>query len=616
MAVRQSSVLVIGVVLLGLCGAGLAYGLWIGFTDDGSEGEGEEAGAAPVAGTDVVEVEHGVGEVTIEVTDNDHDPDRGEVRVARISRLPAKGTATAVAPDTVAYVPEGGATGVDTFAYELVDDEGDSATGEVEIDVGDTTADLETSIAWGRCTFPGESPDAREILEQQFDAHRCATVDVPVDYRDEASGTLELFVSRRPTSVENGPGPLFYNPGGPGQEAIRPAISLAFNPALDEFDLVAMDPRGVGRSTRLDCEPVGLDWGGAVVPAPGDPLSSFEAGAAALARTCADDPLLPHLGSNNAARDMDRLRELMGEDQISYLGQSYGSDLGTAYASLFPRRLRAGVFDGASDVTLDPVDFVIQQARAGATRFDEYLAHCRVDACAWTRGDDPAAAWSDLLDRLATDPVPDPETGLVLDRGVLLDWSADSYATDFADLDEALDALVLEGDTEPFHPPETGFDEAAVFFAVTCADLPTGPYREAAARVVAEVPDSPPDLLATLAVCGAWPAVDPIAAGPTAEAGPILVTATTGDVPTPYDSSVGLARALPTAGLVVWEARSHTAYWWSACVADHVDVLLVRRRLPDGGTRCDDPPGHWLGLGRALPAELLPVPPNEIDLPD
>jgi pimeloyl-ACP methyl ester carboxylesterase len=580
----------------------------IGCSSSGSDEEATDPAGAPAAAVDRAEMEPG-DTVTIDVTANDADPGGQKLIVRGIADPPGNGTATISDSGLVDYSPDEGFTGVDTFSYEVADSDGDAAVGEVEIDVGDTTGAEETAIAWGTCSFEHEEPTTRAAFEELFSSSRCATVDVPIDYSDPARGTMELYASYRPALADDSLGPLFVNQGGPGMEAAQYPLALTPNPALNRFDVVGMDPRGTGRSTHLDCGTSTLDWGDAVIPGPDDPLTDFEQAAVTHAEACAVDPNLAYFGTNNAARDMDRLRDLLGAEQITYHGKSYGSDLGTAYASLFPQRLRAALFDGATDLRLDLVDFTIQQARAGEQLWERYLQHCRANTCNWAEGADPAMAWSDLVSRLRVEPLVDPQTGVVLTAGELREYAGDLSGIPFEDVDEALDQLVIEGTTEDIASGPTPDWVAEVLIAtvaITCLDMPADNYRDGADRLSAALDEPLPGQLQTLAACATWPARDPIAINDAAGSGPILVTATTGDVPTPHESSVGLAEALAEAGLVEWDADVHTAYSFSRCVADHADTLLVDLELPVPGTRCDDPVAIWIGV----------PPPEELDLSD
>jgi pimeloyl-ACP methyl ester carboxylesterase len=451
-----------------------------------------------------------------------------------------------------------------------------------------TAGAVSTTIAWRACT-DDEMADVGEPFRSQM---QCAFLNVPVDYEHPQGRTLRLFVSRRPSTAPDPLGPLFVNQGGPGKEAARYAVSIAAFPAFDRFDIVGMDPRGTGRSTHLHCRE-SLAKLPAVSAGTDGEYRTFVHAADAFSRSCAEDPNLPFFGSNNVARDMDRIRELLGAEQISYFGKSYGSDLGTAYAVQFPNRVRAAVLDGATDLTLDPVDFVIQQARAGRRAFDAYLAHCLAGECAWTRGEDPATAWAQLVRHRNSDPLKDPESGSRITGDTLLDFAHDSGGAPYGDIDAALDALVLHKDASAFVPSQLDAEaerDAVAFFAITCLDLPVHRFHPALARLRDAVGDPPSGSIQVLALCAAWPKPgDPVVVRRLPAGSRVMVVSTRGDVPTPYESGVGLARALDVP-LLTWEANAHTAYLFSPCVAQYANRLLVDLQTisPDGASCPND----------------------------
>ncbi len=250
-------------------------------------------------------------------------------------------------------------------------------------------APADTQIDWSPCP-------SSEFGDEVAAAVQCAIVDVPVDYRHPRGPTLSLRIARRPATVSPSLGPLFVNPGGPGASAVSFATTFAAREAflprqglsLDQFDVIGMDPRGVGGSTRLQC-PEASELPQIVVSQPGEPLTPSERAMTVFAEGCADDPNVRFFGTNNVARDMDRVRELLGADTITYLGTSYGTEIGAAYLNLFPNHVRAAVLDAAADPTEDYVAFAIKRIRAQTRAFERYLDHCESDDCAWTKGADP-----------------------------------------------------------------------------------------------------------------------------------------------------------------------------------------------------------------------------------
>lgn len=445
-----------------------------------------------------------------------------------------------------------------------------------------------TGISWGECPVDEVDLGDGETVEVPMEGLECATVDVPLDYGDAEAGTIELFVARRPAIGDDPIGPLFVNQGGPGMPSAGYAASIAAYGGLDRFDVIGMDPRGTGRSTHLDCEISGTAPPPMLAAEPAAEPTPYERAVQDEVEVCTQDPRLEFFGTNNAARDIDHIRALLGAEQISYHGKSYGSDLGAAYLSLYPDRVRAAVLDGATDLTLDPVDFMVQQARAASRQLDRYLERCEIEGCAWTEGADPRQAWDGLVARVSSSPIVDAESGATFTAHDLVEFPGSFIGTPLEDVDQLLDALVRDGEVSELADDELESDVATAFIAITCLDLPLSDTAAAHARFLESGLVPPTDVIEELAYCGAWPAEDPIRINEAATSGPVLVISTRGDVPTPYESGVGVAAALANAELLTFDADTHTAYVNSECVRGWALGLLIDLEQPPPGTTCDD----------------------------
>ena len=173
---------------------------------------------------------------------------------------------------------------------------------------------------------------------------QCGTVPVPLDYDDPAAGTIEVAVSRIPaTGGAATDGVLLINPGGPGESGnqILP-IEYPLLPAgvRATMDVVSFDPRGTGASDPLQCG-TGLSAVTSALPVPsstGAPLPGTPVFTGIHpACTAADAALTGQVDTVDTARDMDRIRQALGVARVSFYGLSYGTVLGTMYASLFPQ---------------------------------------------------------------------------------------------------------------------------------------------------------------------------------------------------------------------------------------------------------------------------------------
>ena len=247
---------------------------------------------------------------------------------------------------------------------------------------------------------------------------QCATATVPLDYNQPHGATITLPVVRLPAAdPARRIGSLFVNFGGPGTGGVGELVSLGPRyPDLlrQRFDLVSFDPRGVGGSTPVRCArdgTTGDDPAGSPVRA--EQRTSFFISSAALGRSCAaaSGDLLAHTSSANTARDLELLRQAVGDESLSFLGYSYGTYVGAVYANLFPDRTRAMVFDGALDLVANstgrpgreamPVDVRADTARSQAEELDAFFDRCAQagPTCAFSAGD-PRRKFADLVAKL------------------------------------------------------------------------------------------------------------------------------------------------------------------------------------------------------------------------
>ncbi len=191
---------------------------------------------------------------------------------------------------------------------------------------------------------------------EEFPTAECTMVAVPLDYDDPDGPTTSLRVVRLPASGDR-IGSLFVNPGGPGGSSTEFALYAGdlIGPGVSErFDVIGVEPRGVG--TPAWCQmpnSAPTFWRG--FPVNDRQVKQAYRADRALNEACADEraELVDHVSTADVARDMDLVREMLGEEQLSYYGISYGSLLGQTYAAMFPDRVRAMIIDGV----LDPVEW-------------------------------------------------------------------------------------------------------------------------------------------------------------------------------------------------------------------------------------------------------------------
>jgi pimeloyl-ACP methyl ester carboxylesterase len=214
--------------------------------------------------------------------------------------------------------------------------------------------------AFGGTAFAGPSKVAWSNCYQQLGPFQCGTVQVPLDYANANGPTISIALARLPaTDPRHRIGSLFLNPGGPGGSGVD--FVLGFGPFLytpevrARFDIVGFDPRGVSRSTAVRCFGSDKQWGPYLVPfafpSDAEELQTWEAADRYVDAACAQRAgrILDHMSTANVARDLDWLRQAVGDAQLNYAGYSYGSYLGVMYANLFPGQGRALIIDGIVD---------------------------------------------------------------------------------------------------------------------------------------------------------------------------------------------------------------------------------------------------------------------------
>ena len=429
---------------------------------------------------------------------------------------------------------------------------------------------------------------------------QCARAAVPLDYRDLSAGTVSLSLVRKPATVPSRRiGTLFVNPGGPGGSAIGLARSVANRgPAElgERFDIVGFDPRGVGESTPVTCQSAAeLNTALASTSSRGTSFPLALGLGRSLVDSCAER-LLPYIGTEYTARDMDLLREALGEREINYLGISFG----TVYANLFPSRIRTLALDGAYDpesYANRPYDYDRGQFLAVEGALHRFFSWCDTSACPFGDGRSRNAfvALQNALDKNPVGTV----NGVSLTLQVLFElggghrrWVA--LANSLRDAQNRTGSLLVEN-------TQADADFYAQNIATECADrrFPRGQLFGQLLLSSALAPLAGPAIAYATptydhghaTACTQWQS--PSASrysGPFNAPGtpPILVVGTVGDPDTPFQDAVALASVLDNGHLLISRTEGHSGYGNSTCARSALTAYLVSRTLPPRGFACDD----------------------------
>lgn len=460
------------------------------------------------------------------------------------------------------------------------------------------------------------SEDRRIFANPKFD---CAYLQVPLDYGRPDGGVAKIAVLRQKASDPGRRiGSLVVNPGGPGASGTSAAISVSQqigdSGLAQRFDLVGFDPRGVGSSQpaikcytpaerdadRLDVE---VDTSPAGVARIEGKEKDYDA---KCAQRSGGDQVLANMGTRDAAKDMDILRAALGDPKLTYLGYSYGTDLGTAYAQDFPGNVRALVLDGAVDPAQNEIDRQLAQAASFQHAFDAFGAWCASQpGCAL--GTNPAEAtrnYRNLVLPLIEHPAPlsdgrkmsytDAVTGTVQALYSTQLWpKLELGLNELAD-GQAGTLMELADDYYGRQPDGSYSYELDAFAAINCEDQAhiTDPAvaLQISKRDIAAAPfeDDGHGPSAARDECAFWPT--PNTSSPHVPQAPglpqVLVISVTGDPATPYQAGVNLAKDLNARLLTVQGTQHTVALQGHDCVDGIVTRYLSDLTLPPTGARC------------------------------
>lgn len=468
--------------------------------------------------------------------------------------------------------------------------------------------------AQGRDTHP---PRIRWAACPEDDRVQCGTMRVPVDWTQPYGPATELTIARRPaTDPARRIGALLVNPGGPGGSAVDFAFGAPtfFGAEVNRrFDIVGMDPRGVGRSSPVRCSQALVD----AKPAPMIETEPEYVATIAYNRRLAADcaartgPVFGHVDTASVARDMEAVRQALGEEKISFYGASYGSMIGTEYSQRYPQRLRALVLDSVMDHSAGLASFLIEMTDAAQNAFGEFVAWCARDARCVLRGQDIPRLWQQVVARARAGTLVnpyDPPARLrlsdLLNAAFTAFYDPQWYSFAYYLRDAAGQGARARGRRAT--PPVALVDHS--FPAVICADwfLPITGFRDLRRRLAILARRAPQMLASPLAIsatagCLGWPSPPdnpqrPLVPPP--GMGPILLVNARHDPATAYPWAQRVAAQLgPGATLLTYLGWGHVIYDRSPCVSGAVDRYLLTLTPPAPATTCPAIEPEPFGVG-------------------
>ncbi|MFE9340453.1 alpha/beta hydrolase [Streptomyces sp. NPDC007063] len=472
-------------------------------------------------------------------------------------------------------------------------------------------------IRWGHCPAAEHLPKSVE----------CGTVRVPVDYTRPDGTHLSLTVSRARATGEPGRrlGPLVYNPGGPGGSGMSfplyPHLGGLWKRLNARYDFIGYAPRGVGRSDPLSCQdpeeflrgpnrsPAHPSW--AFKQTMNERAASYAAGCAE-----AQPDRLRHYTTPNNARDLDVVRAALGRRRLSYLGVSYGTYIGSAYATLFPSHVGRLVLDSVVDPSRDSVWYQanLDQNRAFQRRWEDWKTWVARHEDTYRLGS-TARQVQKSFDAVRAAVDRKPAGGTVGSKELLAAYLVTGYAdATWAPYARALSAF-REGDPEPLvkrAAPDMAAAKSeengnAVYNAVECQDAPWPRnwlrWDRDNTATAAVAPFNTWDNAWMNLPCAYWhtrPAEPLRVHTDPGELPGVLLVAATRDAATPYEGALETRRRLAGSSLVTERgAGNHGVIGGNPCVDRHIERYLFEGRTPGTDAECAARPAPEPGSRRA-----------------
>jgi pimeloyl-ACP methyl ester carboxylesterase len=433
-----------------------------------------------------------------------------------------------------------------------------------------------------------------------YENYQCTDLLVPIDYSELKTGTFNISVLKYPATNRKKLGSLIVNPGGPGGSGVDYAYAAEylFNPEiLGAYDIVGFDPRGVGRSEPILClndKELDVNYASDSRPDNEQEFAQTLIESKKFVQQCSEkNKYLTSFSTANAARDMDILRQAVGDKQLNYMGKSYGTFLGTLYAQFFPDKVGRMVLDGAVDPTISNFQQGLTQAVGFDKAFAAFVTDCSKRSDCPLPKDNKAAVeeMKKILSQLGKKPNERLSESLAL-----LGTASALYdsATGWPKLRAAIKA-VKQGKTGTFLElannytgrTEDGyttneFDSGAIIDCLDFTDNRSVEEMKVDAQAFAkQAPLFGPYLAYGGLVCQYFETPNATEVLPIMSANPIVIIGTTGDPATPYEWAQGLHKILTNSVLISLTGDGHTGQGQgNKCVDGQVDDFYLENKAP------------------------------------
>ncbi|MBT2415056.1 alpha/beta fold hydrolase [Streptomyces sp. ISL-12] len=457
-------------------------------------------------------------------------------------------------------------------------------------------------LDWGRCRATDDAPAPGGDWQ-------CATLQVPVDWAKPDGERMGLALIRAEATGDRRAGSLLFNFGGPGGSGVStmPSYASLASSLHERYDLVSWDPRGVAASEGIRCrDDKEIQAAESTVDATPDTAAEEQAylrDAADFAEGCqrTAGKLMAHVSTTDTARDMDLMRQVLGDKKMHYFGISYGTELGGVYAHLFPEKVGRVVLDAVVDPTADTIGHAEHQTRGFQRALDDYLR---------STGQDPeqgSREIADLLERIDAEPLPTSSSGRKLSQtlaltGIVLplyskdSWPALTSALSAAEAGDGSELLALADGYNERDPSGHYGTSTHSQRVISCLDDKQRPTLEETKKLLPEFEEISPVFGAfldwdTAGWCHQWPVAGQYETPEVSADGaaPVLVVGNTGDPATPYEGAREMADELgeDVGVMLTWKGEGHGAYGsGSDCVDSTVNAYLLDGTVPEDGKVC------------------------------
>ncbi|MGW3956755.1 alpha/beta hydrolase [Streptomyces sp. NPDC004752] len=485
---------------------------------------------------------------------------------------------------------------------------------------GSKAGDLTTqNLDWKDCPAPSEAEGGGNAPSPLpgGGSWQCATLEAPLDWSNPKGDTIGLALIRVRASGDPAKriGSLLFNFGGPGGSGVTtlPAFSADYEKLRTRYDLVSFDPRGVGRSAPVECKSdAQLDEYFQQDATPDDAAERAQLVNRTKGFNAACEKnskkVLPHVRTTDAARDLDLMRQVLGDTKLHYFGISYGTELGGVYAHLFPKTVGRVVFDGVVDPTKTPEQSALGQAKGFQLALGNFADDCTSKVTECPIGDTPQDVKNriaKLLADLDKKPIPGIFPRRLTQTAATNGIAQSLYSKDFWEyltegLQEAYDGdgrilMVLSDSMNGRNENGEYSNLTAANVAINCADekqrYTVGHIQQKLPEFRAASPQFGDFLAWGMISCTNW-AVPGAAEHPDVSApgsAPIVVVGNTGDPATPYEGARRMADALGKGVGVqlTYKGQGHGAYdSKNPCVQNAVNGYLLDGKVPTAGTVC------------------------------